>query len=103
MYLLRGDTHDVHGKCLIFRTPPPTLLSIYLQNISTPLTLDVHFLKTHSEHSLSIPHPLHPITSHFCLNTLPPRSERHMYHPLYITCIWLTCHLLNIVDHSHIY
>ena len=30
MYLLRGDTHDVHGKCLIFRTPPPPHPPVHL-------------------------------------------------------------------------
>ena len=34
-------THDVHKNCLIFKTPYP--LSIYVQNISTPLTSDVQF------------------------------------------------------------
>ena len=35
-------TDDIHEHCPIFKTPP-TPLSIYVQNSSTPLTLDVQF------------------------------------------------------------
>ena len=34
-------TYDVHENCLIFKAPHP--LSIYIQNSSTLLTLDVQF------------------------------------------------------------
>ena len=40
-FLLRDDTHDVHENCQIFKIPDP--LSIYVQNSSTALTLDVQF------------------------------------------------------------
>ena len=41
----RGQyTYDIHGNCLIFKTPHP--LSICFQNLSTPLIIDVQFQRT---------------------------------------------------------
>ena len=39
--LIRDDTHMTSMKTVQFSRPPPPTLSIYVQNYSTPLTLDV--------------------------------------------------------------
>ena len=47
MYKEYKYTYDIHENFPILKTPlPPPLLSIYIENISTPLTLNTQFQTT---------------------------------------------------------
>ena len=78
--LLRGDTHLKTIKTVQF-SRPPTSLNMRSGHSANPIFFNEKIKIECSEHSLHPLPPLRLITSHFCLNPLPPHPHPHTYTP----------------------